>query len=73
MYRSKIQIKTSMDQRNWQDATYVIENRLGNTSGETTIINFPIPQSARYLKFTVSDLAYNSFYYTVSLGKIKVF
>lgn len=69
----KIQIKTSMDQRNWQDATYVIENRLGNTSGETTIINFPIPQSARYLKFTVSDLAYNSFYYTVSLGKIKVF
>ena len=69
----KIQIKVSNDRQMWNDATYVEENTLGNTSGETTVIGFSNIHSARYLKFIVSDQAYNSFYYSISLGKIKIF
>lgn len=70
----KIQIKISSDQQTWKDATYVIENNLGNTSGETTIIRFPQIQNVRYIKFIVKEQVYNSVgWYSVSLGKIRVF
>jgi len=70
---SKIQIKVSTDQQNWQDATHVMENTLGNTSGENTIIKFPSSKNVRYVKFIINDLPYNSIRYTISLGKIKLF
>ena len=62
-----------MDNKTWKDATYVIENTLGNTVGESTIITLPVSLHGRYLKFIVSDQAYNKTFYTVSLGKIRIF
>lgn len=69
----KIQIKVSVDNKTWKDATRVIENTLGNTVGESTMIILPVPLHVRYLKFVVRDQAYNKTFYTISLGKIKVF
>ena len=69
----KIQIKVSVDNKTWKDATHVIENTLGNTVGESTMIILPVPLHVRYLKFVVRDQAYNKTFYTISLGKIKVF
>lgn len=45
---------------------------LGYTSGETNIINFETTQRVRYLKFKVKQQR-NSWYYGISLGKIRVF
>lgn len=73
-FAQKIQIKVSSDNKIWKDATHVIENTLGNTGGETTIIHFPNTLNARYLKFIVKEQVYNSVgWASVSLGKIQVF
>ena len=68
-----IQIKVSENGETWKDATHVIENTLGNTVGESTLITFPTPLHGRYLKFVVRDQVYLGNYHTVSLGKIRVF
>ncbi len=70
----KIQIKTSIDGETWTDATHVVENKLGATKGETTILNFSSPKNAQYVKFILTDQQNsNGSSFAVSLQKIKFF
>lgn len=74
-YRAqKIQVKTSVDGETWTDATYVIDNTLGATRGETTILHFPDSRDARYMKFVLTDQQYSSGKaFSVCLQKVKLF
>ena len=68
-----IQVKYSADdQATWHDLTYVEENTLGVTNGETTVLYFKEPQEVRYLRFIVNDQAYGS-NFSVNLAEIGVF
>ena len=70
----KIQVKTSIDGETWTDATYVVENTLGATKGETTILYFPSSREAKYIKFVVTDQGNASgTSFAVSLQKIRMF
>ena len=67
-----IKIKISTDKISWSDATYVEENTIGATNGETTILRFPNTPDVRYLKFTINDQIYGQ-NFSISLAEIGVF
>lgn len=67
-----IKVKVSRDRLTWEDATFVEENILGVSSGETTILYLKKPKEVRYLKFIVNDQAYGN-NFSVALGKLAVF
>lgn len=67
-----IQVEASKDLLSWENATYLEENTLGVSNGETTIIYFKEPMEARYLRFTLYDQLYGS-NYSVTLAGIDVF
>ena len=46
---SSIKIKTSVDERSWQNVTFMEENTLGQGSGESTLL--PIAEGTRSVKF----------------------
>ena len=67
-----LKIKISEDNVVWRDATYVEENIIGATAGESTILNFISVKDVRYLKFVVNDQLYGS-NYSVALAELAVF
>lgn len=67
-----IKIKISTDKIFWWDATYVEENTIGATAGETTIINFQTPQDIRYLQFIINDQSFGK-NFAVTLAEISIF
>lgn len=67
----KIGIAVAEFENEWSVPFESEEQALWTTSGETTILEFPTPQRARYLRFKVS-LQLGTFY-GISLGKIRVF
>lgn len=50
-----VKIQVSADGYEWENATYVEENTLGYTSGEITIIRFPNPKEAAFIRFIFND------------------
>ena len=68
-----IRIQVSMDETNWENATYVLENTLGTNRGESTVIHFSEPLEAQYIKFMVDDQLAGSSTYCVSLSEIGLF
>ncbi|MCI6828905.1 MAG: discoidin domain-containing protein [Prevotella sp.] len=70
---SSIKVMYSTEQSgNWNDLSYVEDNTLGNTLGETTIIKAANKVKARYLKLVVSELVYKG-QVKVSLADVCVF
>ena len=67
-----IKVKISTNKISWKEATYVEENTIGATNGETTILYFPNSPDVRYFKFTVNDQVYGQ-NFSVSLAEIVVF
>lgn len=67
-----VKIEISMDGREWQHATYLEENTLGNTGGEVTIIRFPNPQQALFIRFTFNDQASGN-NFGVAAAEIRLF
>lgn len=67
-----IKVEVSLDKLTWEKATFVDENVLGVSNGETTIINFKAPMNARYMRFTLYDQLYGQ-NFSVSLAEIGVF
>lgn len=67
-----IKMEVSENKLNWEDATFVIENTLGVSSGESTLLYLKTPKSVRYLKFIVNDQVYSS-NFSVSLAELAVF
>ena len=67
-----IKVKVSTNKISWEDATYVEENTIGATNGETTILYFPNSPDVRYFKFIVNDQVYGQ-NFSVSLAEIGVF
>lgn len=62
---SSIRINVSKDQINWENATYVEENNVGNSSGEITLIPFVSGgKDARYVRLQVNTATYYGFYNT---------
>ena len=62
---SSIRINVSKDQINWENATYVEENNVGNSSGEITLIPFISGgKDARYVRLQVNTATYYGFYNT---------
>lgn len=68
-----VKIQVSADGRDWENATYVEENTLGYTSGEITIIRFPNPKEAAFIRFIFNDQAQNSAFLGVIAADIAVF
>lgn len=67
-----ITIQYSTDKVNWQDASFVRGNLLGNTVGEITEIKFPEPRTARYLRIGINEMA-NGSNYAITLAEIRFF
>lgn len=57
---SIIELELSADGEQWTGATIIEQNTLGNTPGESTLINFLPGSQARYVRFTVSDISANN-------------
>lgn len=69
----EIAIEVAEFENEWVTPFDTQEQELGYTSGETTILKFSSPRHVRYLKFKMSQQKHGSFYYGISLGKIRVF
>ncbi|WP_292265892.1 DUF4998 domain-containing protein [Butyricimonas sp.] len=71
----EITIEVAEYENEWFTPFDMAEQEVANTSGETTIFKFTSPQRVRYMKFKMSQqrCGINSFYYGISLGKIRVF
>ena len=67
-----IGIQYSENNISWTDATSVVDNFLGVSNGEGTVIYFKELVNARYLKFKVADQMYGS-NYSVALAEIGIF
>lgn len=67
-----ISVMLSSDGGYWRDATYVSENKLGDTVGEVTELMFEPGKRARYVKFIIVDVQHNS-NFAVSLSELKLF
>lgn len=59
-FPSLIQLQLSDDGEHWTNATVLEKNTLGNSPGESTLINFLPDSQARYVRFTVSDVNANN-------------
>lgn len=68
-----LKVEISSDRVIWKTATWVEENTIGATSGESTVIYFSEPHSVQYLKFTVNDLRVMGPFCTVTLGELMIF
>lgn len=68
-----VKIQVSSDGYEWENATYVEENTVGNTSGEITVIRFPEPKEAAFIRFMFNDQAQSSAYLGVIVADIGVF
>lgn len=68
-----VKIQVSADAHEWENATYVEENTLGYTSGEITIIRFPNPKEAAFIRFIFNDQAQSSTNLGVIVADIGVF
>lgn len=69
----KIEFAVAEYEGEWLYSLDSEEQILDNTSGATTILKFSTPQRVRYLRFKVTQQRNGSFYFGISLGKIRVF
>ncbi|MEI3421477.1 MAG: discoidin domain-containing protein [Butyricimonas faecihominis] len=57
---SLLKVLVSKDLASWEGATFDEDNEIGNTAGEITLLRMEQAKEIRYIKVTVSDLAYYS-------------
>lgn len=58
-YRPNLmKVEVSENQAEWEGAMFDEDNEIGNTAGEITLLRMQHPKNIRYIKITVSDLAY---------------
>lgn len=57
---SLLKVEISKNQASWEGATFDADNVIGNTAGEVTLLRMKEPKEIRYIKVTVSDIAYYS-------------
>lgn len=57
-FPNQISLQVSTDQVRWTNATYVLENLLGQGVGEVTLLPLAEPGEYRYFRLTVTDQTY---------------
>lgn len=57
-FPNQILIQVSKDQVSWENATYVLENVVGQGVGEITLLPLMEPGEYKYFRFTVTDQVY---------------
>lgn len=67
-----VKIYVSLDENNWQYATYLEELEIGNSTGETNIIPFAGEKQARYVRVRVTTPLYVQAY-EVTLAEIGLY
>ena len=57
-----IKIEYSLDKLQWRSATHVETNTIGVSNGEATYLDFKEVTEAQYLRFTLYDQTYRTFF-----------